>query len=220
MSPIATTGSSCKSNTHCNSSLTFDQSSNNLVERCQFFLVQGLALSACRFITQLNAAIDEFLPARQSCEFQWLPSASRHVFLNRTDRQPKLSLVKVYRSVVCSLHLDNGLPEPLVNRLQLQHLLRSIKHVQGSSLLKRLPITNDLLRVIQRALDFDIKDHVMLWATCCLGFFCFLHIKCCDIYVGCSYCSVCPVLTLGHYLLLHGAATGPLFMYDDELISH
>ena len=63
----------------------------------------------------------------------------------------------------------------LINCLQLQRPLRGIKRVQGSSTTKRLPITIDLLKVIQRSLDLNSWDHVMLWAVCCLGFFGFLR---------------------------------------------
>ena len=42
------------------------------------------------------------------------------------------SSIKVYLSAVWSLHIANGLPDPLVNCLQLQHLLRGIKRVQGT----------------------------------------------------------------------------------------
>ena len=79
--------------------------------------------------------------------------------------------IKVYLSGVRSLHIDNGLPDPLVNCLQLQRLLRGIKRVQGSSPSKRLPIIIDLLKVIQRSLDLNPRNHVMFWAACCIGFF-------------------------------------------------
>lgn len=85
------------------------------------------------------------------------------------------SSIKVYLSAVRSLHIDNGLPDPLVNCLKLQRLLRGIKRVQGSSPPSRLPITVDLLQIIQRSLDLRVYDHVMLWAVCCLGFFGFLR---------------------------------------------
>ena len=83
--------------------------------------------------------------------------------------------IKVYLSTVRSLHMDNGLPDPLVDCLQLQRLLRGIKHVQGSSPLSRPLITVDLLQIIQRSLDLKVYDHVVLWVACCLGFFGFLR---------------------------------------------
>ena len=57
----------------------------------------------------------------------------------------------------------------------LQRLLRGIKRVQGSPIPSRLPITMDLMRVLQKALDLNNADHIMLWAACCVGFFGFLR---------------------------------------------
>ena len=85
------------------------------------------------------------------------------------------SSIKVYLSAVRFLHIDHGLPDPLVNCLRLQRLLRGIKRVQGPALPRHLPIKVDHLKAIQRSLDLSTKDHVMLWATCCLGFFAFLR---------------------------------------------
>ena len=123
------------------------------------------------------------------------------------------SSIKVYLSVVHSLHIDHGLPNPLVNCLRLQRLLRGIKRVQGQVSPRHLPITVDHLKVIQCSLDLSTRDHVMLWAACCLAFFGFLRagefrvrIKCsktdpfrvgCDIYLGRGSGSVCPITALG-----------------------
>ena len=81
------------------------------------------------------------------------------------------SSIKVYLSAVRSLHIDHGLPDPLVNCLRLQRLLRGIKRVQGPVSPRRLP----LLQAIQRCLDLSARDHLMLWAACCSGFFGFLR---------------------------------------------
>ena len=84
------------------------------------------------------------------------------------------SSINVYLSAVQSLHINNGLPDPLINCLQLQRLLWGVKRVQGSSSLNRLPISIDILHVVKRALNLYSRDHVMLWAASCLGFFGFL----------------------------------------------
>ena len=77
-------------------------------------------------------------------------------------------------SAVRSLQVDHSLPDPLVNCLRLQHILRGIKWVQGPASSRLLPITVDLLLAIQHCLDLSTRDHLMLWAECCLGFFVFL----------------------------------------------
>lgn len=83
--------------------------------------------------------------------------------------------IKVYLSGIRSLHIDEGYPDPLADCLQLQRLLRGIKRCQGSNLVKRCPITSELMRVIYNSLDMSEYNHVMLWAACCLGFFGFLR---------------------------------------------
>lgn len=86
------------------------------------------------------------------------------------------SLIKVYLSAVVSLHIDHGLPDPLLNCLWLQCLLKGIKQVQDPVTPRPLPITIDHLRAIQRLLDLSITDHMMSWAACCLGLFGFLRV--------------------------------------------
>ena len=81
------------------------------------------------------------------------------------------SSIKVYLSAIRSLHIDQGFPDPLVNSLQLQRLLPSIKRHQGLTRLQRQSVTADFMRIIQRSLDTHNSEHVMLWAACCLGFF-------------------------------------------------
>ena len=85
------------------------------------------------------------------------------------------SSIKVYLSAIRSLLIYQGFPDPLVNCLQLQRLLRGIKHHQGSSLPQCQPVTADLMQIIQRSLDAHNSEHIMLWAACCLGFFGFLR---------------------------------------------
>jgi len=43
----------------------------------------------------------------------------------------------------------------------------------GLPILSRFPITMELMRVLQKALDLNNADHGMPWAACCVGFFVF-----------------------------------------------
>lgn len=81
-----------------------------------------------------------------------------------------LASIKVYLSAVHSLHINNGFPDPLVNRLHLQPLIYGIKCVQGSPIPSHLPITMELMRVLQKAFDFNNTDRIMLLVACCVGF--------------------------------------------------
>ena len=150
-----------------------------MTERCHFFLTQGLAPSTRRVYLSAQRRYVTFCQqdGRLSPDGALLPadeqSLMRFATLLANDSLHHSS-IKVYLSAVRSLHIDNGLPDPLVNCLQLQRLLRGIKCVQGSSPSKRLPITIDLLKVIQHSLDFNSRDHIMFWTACCIGFFGFL----------------------------------------------
>ena len=150
-----------------------------MTERCQFLLTQGLAPSTRQVYLSAQRRYLDFcrLDGRLSPEGALLPADEQSLmrFASFLADSVYHSSIKVYLSAVRSLHIDNGLPDPLVNCLQLQRLLRGIKHVQGSSPPKRLPVTIDLLKVIQQSLDLKSQDHIMLWAACCLGFFGFLR---------------------------------------------
>ena len=141
--------------------------------------MQGLASSTCR--VYLSAQRRYVSLYRQDGHVDAngapLPADERSLMRFATSLSDSLrhSSKKVYLSAVRSLRIDQGLPDPLVNCLQLHRLLRGIKRVQGSSPTKRLPVTIDILRVIQGSLDLSSRDHVMLWAACCLGFFGFLR---------------------------------------------
>lgn len=88
----------------------------------------------------------------------------------------RFSSIKVYLSAVRSLHVDQGLPDPLENCLQLQRVVRGIKRSQSSLPSNpRLPISNDILRIVHSALNFDSFDDVMFWASCTLAYFGFLR---------------------------------------------
>ena len=56
-------------------------------------------------------------------------------------------------------------------------MLTGIKRVHGPLLPRCLSIILDHLQAIQQGLDFDRRDHVMLWAACRLGFFGFLQAR-------------------------------------------
>jgi len=72
------------------------------------------------------------------------------------------------------MHVDQGLPDPLVGCLQLQRVLCGIKKTQGLSSSTHLPITDHHMLFIHRSLCLDAQDHVMLWAASTLAYFGFL----------------------------------------------
>ena len=86
----------------------------------------------------------------------------------------KASSIKVYLSGVRSLHVENGLGNPLSNCLRLEQVLRGIKRTQGLTSRPRLPITASVLRRIYSPLDLRSYRDSLFWAACCTGFFVFL----------------------------------------------
>ena len=58
----------------------------------------------------------------------------------------KANSIKVYMAGVRSLHVEQGFPNPLDNRLRLERVLRGIKRTQGSEKRDRRPVTISVLR--------------------------------------------------------------------------
>ena len=141
--------------------------------KCQFLLTQGLAPPTRR--VNLSAPRRYFAFCRQDGRTNVdgsLPPADEETTVLAVSLHH--SSIKVYLAAVCSLHIDYGFPDPLLNCLRAQHLLKGIKQVQAVTP-QRLPITIDHLRAIQRSLELSTRDHIMLWIACCLGFFAFLR---------------------------------------------
>jgi len=150
-----------------------------LTQRCQFLLSQGLAPSTRRVYLSAQRRYIDFCrrDGRLNSDGSFPPADEETLmcFASLLGDNLTHTSIKVYLSAVRSLHIDHGLSDPFVNCLRLQRLLRGIKRVQGPVSPRRLPITLDHLRAIQHGLDFSRRDHVMLWAACCLGFFGFLR---------------------------------------------
>ena len=150
----------------------------SLDQKCQFYLSNGLAPSTRRVYCSAQRQFIDFctLDGSVNSNGSLLPASEQTLmhFCSHLADPLHHSSVKVYLSVIRSLHIDQGFPDPLVNCLQLQRLLQGIKRHQGSSLPQRQPVTDNLMRIIQRSLDAHNSEHIMLWAACCLGFFGFL----------------------------------------------
>lgn len=75
------------------------------------------------------------------------------------------SSIKVYLSAVRSLYIKQGFPDPLIDCVRPQLVVRGIKRSQGSANSQQLPMTDDILLVIFKSLDLLIPDHGMVWAA-------------------------------------------------------
>ncbi|XP_031572598.1 uncharacterized protein LOC116306659 [Actinia tenebrosa] len=83
--------------------------------------------------------------------------------------------IKAYLSAVRALHVEQGFPDPLLDRPRLQRVIRGIKRVHGTKATDRLPITDDIMWLIHGHLDMSQVDHLMFWAACCLAYFGFMR---------------------------------------------
>ena len=136
------------------------------------FLNHGLSPSTCWVYQSVQHCCTDFcqLDGHLSPEGAFQPEDKPTLMHFATPLADGLnhSSIKVHLSAVQSLHIDSGLPDLLINCLQLQWLLRGTKHVQGSSTPKCLPIPIDVLQAMKRSLDLSSKDHIMLQAARCL----------------------------------------------------
>ena len=124
-----------------------------LERQCYSFLTQGLAQSTRRSCASSEAQFISLCRQLGKLHPSGLPSPADEwtlclfvIFLARTII--KHSSIKVYLSGVRALHIDHVFPDPLINCLRLQRVVRGIKRCQGSPSSSRLPITDDLMLVI------------------------------------------------------------------------
>ena len=152
---------------------------SSLKQQCLHFLVQGLALSTRKAYASGQRKFVQFFRQAGKLHPYGSPCPAHKwtlcLFVSFLADSIQHSSIKVYLSAVRSLHIEQGFPDPLLNCLRLQQLLRVFKHSQGSPAAQCLPITDSLLLVIHRALDLNIFYHCASGAACMLGSFGFLR---------------------------------------------
>lgn len=158
------------------------QEAGNLPERCLFYLSKGLVISSRAVYQTAQRRFLAFCKEdlKNSSNSFPLPADERTLmrFCTMLSERMSYSVIKTYLSAVRSLHIDNGLPDPLAKCIQLQNLIRGVKQVRRSSSdSTRLLITFEIMSTIHRSLDLSEKDNIMIWAACCLGYFGFLRLS-------------------------------------------
>ena len=110
-----------------------DSVANHLTEKCHFFLMQGLACSIRRVYLSVQRRYISFCRQDGHVDVNGalLPADKRSLMRFVTSLSDSLhhSSIKVYLSAVRSLHINHGLPDPLLNCLQLQRLRRGISFI-------------------------------------------------------------------------------------------
>ena len=123
-----------------------------LEQQCHSFLLQGLATSTRRSYASAQAQFISFCPQLGKLHASGSPCPADEwtlcLFSTFLANRIQHSSIKVYLSGVRALHIEQGFPDPLANRLRLQRVVRGIKHCQCSSSSSRLPITDDLMLLI------------------------------------------------------------------------
>ncbi len=86
-------------------------------------------------------------------------------------RSLKYSSLRQYLNIVRLLHLEWGLPNPLVDNFQLSCVLKGIRREVGDRVVRKQPITPDLLLSILASLDVSVVVDAQVWAACLLMFY-------------------------------------------------
>lgn len=142
-------------------------------------MAQGLAPSTHKVYTSAQNKFFNFCAQAGRLQADGSPCPADEwtlcLFVSFLSESVRHSSIKVYLSAIRSLHVERGFPDPLVNCLRLQRIVRGIKRSQGSTQLQRLPITDSVMLVIFKSLNLTLYDHCMFWAACTLAYFGFLR---------------------------------------------
>jgi hypothetical protein len=81
------------------------------------------------------------------------------------------SSIPGYLNVVRLLHLNAGLPNPLVDNWELNMIKRGVTRVLGRPPLQKLPITLKILREMYQLIDLTVPGDLVFWTACLVCFF-------------------------------------------------
>ena len=87
-------------------------------------------------------------------------------FLARSLKYIKYNSVKQYLNIVRILHLEWGLPNPLLDNYYLRCVLQVMRRELGDAVNRKLPITPAFLRSILSHLDMSVSVDIVVWAAC------------------------------------------------------
>lgn len=86
-------------------------------------------------------------------------------------RRLKFNSVKQYMNVIRLLHVEWGLPNPLIDDFHLTATLRGIRRHLGDKVCRKVPITPQLLLHLLHKLDLSTSRDANVWAAALLMFF-------------------------------------------------
>ena len=117
-------------------------------------------------VSQWNLFNDNGLP---------LPASELTIlrFIASLSKRLAASSIRNYLSAVRNLHIIYGFPDLLQDLPGVPLVLKGLKCVRGDNRQVKTPITSLVLFSTKLQLNFQLYDHVMFWAACCLAFFVF-----------------------------------------------
>ena len=86
-------------------------------------------------------------------------------------RRMKFNSVTQYLNVIRLLHCAWNLPNPLQNNFQLAHAMRGIRRHLGDLVVRKKPVTPDMLKQILQYLDISLSFDAAIWAVCLTMFY-------------------------------------------------
>ena len=126
-----------------------------------------------RYLAFCRMESEKLVPATESTLCRFVSYLATEKLKHRT--------IKSYLSGVQYLHISEGENDPFTRPLHsLEYTLRGVKRCEaeaGVNKRVRLPISPEILRKMKTVWEGEVDnpDKAMLWAACCLGFFCFLR---------------------------------------------
>ena len=87
----------------------------------------------------------------------------------------KFNSIKQYLNYVRILHCERNLPNPLENNFLLSHTLKGIRRCFGDTVVRKKPITPNMLKCILKNLDLKKQFDAAVWALCLTMFYGFLR---------------------------------------------
>ena len=86
-------------------------------------------------------------------------------------RRLKYSSIRQYLNIIRILHVEQGLPNPLSNSYQVSITLRGVRRSLGDKATQKLPITPELLLVINKTLNSKDPQHTLFWGAALAAFY-------------------------------------------------
>ena len=83
--------------------------------------------------------------------------------------------VRQYLSILRMLSLEAGLPNPLLEDWHLSTVLKGLKRELGAEVVKKSPVTPELLLRFRSVLSVHSSLDRAVWGACLLMFFCFIR---------------------------------------------